>query len=751
MVNIDYKVFKATVRTPRVACFIDINSEDWHQVIKTFIGAFTAIWGGNYFIIIPTDGNEISESFWSLLLAYDPDYLWNFNLNTFDSNLKSILKLRIAPFHFKDSIFEIRGLPLTDNSYPCTSLINILDNCDFPKELNNINGFDGIEQLVVYATTGFVNESFEKELKEKFDISINATNYKANKWKILKSVLGQKSYDKSLEKYPFLLSKIQLGFHRRIEFFENNEATIVIVGNTLEDFCLYYCLSRMRNKISWLSSEWLEEENKNDFDSNFSNFARSLRSLVDIFNSNSGTYLYSLSLDNTEISTISELLNSKLETFSISTEFQINETSKSNTKASLSNSIEFLLEHPIRTSEKDNLEREYTYPIVNGRTPAGIETPKPTSFKHIPPYHHFWITELKIDDYQPPRHPLLGSEMVTGIQTAGGKSGRITNDGIAYFSPNHSYYRQTTIDYNLAKPKIVLLNAFEIFSKLFQSLDYESNISDKGFYALDSLQKFGGLRAFARVLKSNWRKVLEKYLDKKGGKKGVDDEGSFLKDGRRYLDFKSINKIIGSEQKTTDLIDELIDRTVFYRGIILRCEFCKNVDWFNISELDKEFQCKRCIRKQVIKQFNYRTNEPLWYYKLDELVYQGLDHNYDVPILATNRIFEDANKANHFFNPELKYSTEIELKDKKTGKSKFELDICCIANGKLIIGEAKSTDSLKNADVKKYRELGEKLGVSKVVFATSSNSWKKETEQIINKEFGSSWVKVELMIQEDLY
>jgi len=42
------------------------------------------VWGGRYFLLIPTDGTRIKDKFWELLEAYSPDHIAMYNLTFAD-------------------------------------------------------------------------------------------------------------------------------------------------------------------------------------------------------------------------------------------------------------------------------------------------------------------------------------------------------------------------------------------------------------------------------------------------------------------------------------------------------------------------------------------------------------------------------------------------------------------------------------------------------------------------------------------
>ena len=81
-------------------------------------------------------------------------------------------------------------------------------------------------------------------------------------------------------------------------------------------------------------------------------------------------------------------------------------------------------------------------------------------------------------------------------------------------------------------------------------------------------------------------------------------------------------------------------------------------------------------------------NEPSWFYKLDEMIYLMLKHNGHVPLLTLNKL-RIGSKESFLFRP------EVRLTRKGSSSMFLEIDICCVADGKLCIGEAKSNNSLE--------------------------------------------------------
>jgi len=171
---------------------------------------------------------------------------------------------------------------------------------------------------------------------------------------------------------------------------------------------------------------------------------------------------------------------------------------------------------------------------------------------------------------------------------------------------------------------------------------------------------------------------------------------------------------------------------VLYRGFIFKCHFCRNADWFSLDELSQNFTCKRCGRTQGIKSENYwyGDHEPGWFYKLDEIVYQFLRHNGHVTLLALDHLRRKAEES-------FLYTTDIELTKYGAANATVELDILCVRDGVMMIGEAKKEDRLGKGKrqeietIEGYDRVADQIGADALVFATFAEKWSEHTEKYI--------------------
>ncbi len=155
-----------------------------------------------------------------------------------------------------------------------------------------------------------------------------------------------------------------------------------------------------------------------------------------------------------------------------------------------------------------------------------------------------------------------------------------------------------------------------------------------------------------------------------------------------------------------------------HRGTVLKCQYCRTADWFSMGDLADEFSCKRCARKQSIQsKHTLQQPEPVWYYQLDEIVFQGIRNDMHIPLLTLDFL----RRKNRSFS----YADELEVWKPNEPKPLIEIDLCCICDGVLTIGEAKCTERIEGGgkhekqSLAKYCEVAKLLGARRFILATS--------------------------------
>lgn len=831
-----YRNVTLSVRTPRFAVLIDKGSLYWHAYIEGIIQAFSQTWGGEYFLIIPTDGKAIDDKFWEILEAYSPDKIglyvptlldlevadpaqyqkikedrkkawalpsddtfeetWNrevslakINKMEIDKGLLEELKGRLAPFSFQDHIISAyvrRGEPL---GYPFTQVLDILDYAKNKPEKITVPRKLANKELHLLASSraGILTQKFGDAIKQKgleegaCPLRVNDKDYVFTLEKDVKEIASQRSMDiamgRTSEEYseadfirylPFRLSMLELAKYYRGDIHRDwEENLVVVIGNDVADYCLYYCLSRIHEGIYWLPDSFLKDAN----DKTNANEGRSTEEKEELTETESfarsmvSAYFSKIGYGNEQkrISLVSSSLSAEqlqerklwmgniswLKGIVFSDAMFADEAAPSN-KVERSDGEVFLdcvavtpladlSVHCVwRVIETNNYANQQDIVFQGGRSISRLNTPKPKNFSYVDPAKHRWITSINIDRYRPPALPFLGQAIFESLPAS--YDTRVAVDGLAYMCPHIAYFAGEDIDVNIVRPKLRLVDETEIFAQYFQYSGYDIELSDKGSYLKDTLERFGSLPATAEFFRlKQHRDLFDQYLYKKS--EGSGDVVYLTTERYAYLSFNAFSRKLGDSEKARVLLDELIAKDILRRGLIFQCSRCRRAAWYDIGEVSREFQCKRCDLVQLFSQQRWKLplEEPRWYYRLVETVYLFYESHSYLTALALDKLRQQSKEGFH-------YVCESDIKNFPEQGKKNEIDILAISDGKLILGECKDCEPEPN-DLKKYQSLLSQLKIKPDRFVLAT------TETTISDEVKNKLAKIghgDVLLRNDL-
>jgi hypothetical protein len=261
-------------------------------------------------------------------------------------------------------------------------------------------------------------------------------------------------------------------------------------------------------------------------------------------------------------------------------------------------------------------------------------------------------------------------------------------------------------------------------------LSSPAGISDKGRYLIGATGRFGGLWEAYNFIESRfWRgvfsslaglskpdQVLIKTLEKRLGKSGVllssKKEWSVLASivvstsrqmrlSRRYARFDPLYELwlddlasfLSNTPHLHSQLEEIFSRAfvelqeslgflcaqgVFIQGREIRCEACGNRTTFSVDTLSSKPTCSLCgKRSELPVRFD-------WHFFFDSFLAESIrEHGLLPQIWALGYLLEQSRDC-FFYLPPQKIKLAGELRPR-------ELDLLCILDGKLVIGEVKQT------------------------------------------------------------
>lgn len=810
--NTLYRNVTTSVRTPRFAVFINKRDKYWSAYVEGAISVFSQTWGGEYFLLIPTDGETIEEKFWQILEAYSPDKLgvylptlldledadpkeyekikqrhkdewqlpddqdfektWleqaplaHFNELTISEKLSQELKNRLSPFYFEDDIISENVRREDTLGFPFTKIANIVEFAkDKPTQISVPMKIKNKElQLMAIARTGVATPTYSGELCSKGLQALNipenfseekyvqALEESANDFRLHKT--SSKAY-RDKEKYPdenyfrlmpFTLSMLKLSKYYRLDLHHKEEENVtVIVGNSIEDYCLYYCLSHLHQGVYWLPEGLLRKANKKVEDNanrpedaeieKYTPAEQLALSVVREYfkairygNHKKRIDITSFSLDVIQLEECKKWMNNICLLSSAEIRNYIGVRSLD----------ELSVTCILRAMEINNYANQQDMVFQNGQSVGRVNTPKPKNFTFIDPSKHLWITSLNISGYYPPVLPFLGSKIIQLPDTS--YPTRVAIDGLAYLCPHIASFGED-IDNTTIRPKLRLLDATEIFTQYFDYSGFKIKLSDKGSYLKDTIERFGSLEDVASFFRNEEnRNIFEQFLYEKNKK---DIEVIYLDTEKRtYLSFEAFNQNLSSKDKTIELLDQLISKDILRRGLIFQCSRCRRAAWYDISDVSKDFKCKRCdLVQQVVYTSWKQPEEPRWYYSLVETVYLFYKSRSHLTALSLDKIRQSSKVAFH-------YICEADIIDFPKEGAKKEVDILAISDGKIVLGECKDCEP-KASDLNKYIDLYSRLKIPPAQFVLAT------TEASISPDVSNKLIQIKnskALLRTDLY
>jgi len=747
--------------------------------------------------IIPTDGTSVPQSFLEILDVFDPDCLFYYqpdghdledsNPEKFEELLqqqvrrlsgdeedepdagrsermrKTLRHSSIGRFSISDELktelanwtnpFDPRHdntLSLTRvrgrNARIRTHLTEILDVATV-EDCRGIGSFDYSElpsslTLLAGAVLGIASQKTREKLQnlisDDAQVKVNLENLDQlldQVWQPLPNPFTEANHLKPLHN----LTNLNCAMAYRSSLRRHAEPVAVVCGDTVQDFCLYQSLRSVKRHTYWMP-DFLYGDGKNgDVSGALRRVQWRLGNVVlDDFQQRQSDEIafISESLAGDQLRSMPERLEQGQLVIS-STQESVKE------RAVYPQSVHELLQNRFEIFEKGNVDHRGILQFDKGRSIERIPTPKPKHFDNLTLSSPSWITDVEIENYDLPTRPKLAPDTLKE-DWYDTNWVRVTTGGFSYYCPNHTFLGGRTLDQILARPEVHLKAPLGLFEDIFGEAGYTIQPSDKGNYQIQAFSRVGGFESLCEIVcQRSARDVFYEYVEERP--RSSPDGSVVVLGDRSYLSFEGIAEASGSEDTATSLIDQFTQLSVIRRGLILQCQYCRKAGWYGLSGLSQQFECRRCHEKQFIQRDAWKKPDrgPTWYYQLDEIMYQFFHHNNHVSLLALNAIKKQNDSFMHAPEVELRREPSANAPDK-------EIDICAIADGEVVLGEATIGTKKTKDDLDGYLRLAEEVGAKQVVFATMEEDWSDEYKGYGNETFGEARADLRFMAYEDL-
>ncbi len=317
-------------------------------------------------------------------------------------------------------------------------------------------------------------------------------------------------------------------------------------------------------------------------------------------------------------------------------------------------------------------------------------------------------------------------------------------------------------------------------SKVERPVAYKySAPSDKGRYLQGLLGMFGTLNGVEQVLGSHfWRsqflgmaapaqgqqeeviKILQRRMKAKNGNLEISDESGWASLAERVIQLSSSLRVPRGKVRFDQLLDTwrqelnsaldkkielhgrreeflaeapgdlkrslefLLECGVFYRGHDWVCWHCSHRNWVGIDSLANTLPCEVCRKTHQLPV------DVSLEFRINEFFATCLREHDTLTVAWALCALRQESRASFIFAPQ----TDLfrEYPEIQKGKRDRELDVVCIVDGKLVIGEAKAQVSkIKRSDIEDLAEVAKELNADVAILMAMSGSAQKMNEKVV--------------------
>jgi hypothetical protein len=363
-----------------------------------------------------------------------------------------------------------------------------------------------------------------------------------------------------------------------------------------------------------------------------------------------------------------------------------------------------------------------------------------------------WIVEQDRHDRPLPEWPRLTQNMLVAPgQNPDETFIRVSRGAIAYERGRWDFVAAgASPDGRAAAPMLRWPSLQEVLEAAASRAGMSVRLSDAGRRAQVVTRLWGSQPSLVEDLVGTGRDLLNAFIPPKrsNGPYKVGTQQGIARNGRGHLTFDALKDVCSTTWNVGELrawLDEKAERGVLRRGLLLGCHTCGSVDFFPVDMVKQSNACILCGAQNSLRMDRWRhpQEEPQWYYDLHPSVVDLLNQNGDVPLIAWDRYRNSSRDASRcWFEFELVGAND---------RPQVEFDIVGQQGTRVVLGEAKSSNSLDGAnavekarDARKLIDGAVILGASEDCLATAKR-WDTATRTAVATALNGSDIAVTMI------
>ncbi len=696
------KIITSSVRPQRLG-FI-INSATPIEEVYLIIQYCSSIWGGINSIFIPTNGKEIEQDWWQMLLLGDPDRI--IYIGTVDTGLIGQIEEEVQPFEVLSwHISLVKSHWQNVDHLSSIQMYRVLNY-----ELEKVGRIEGPSRIVLSKAkednpwnvtlkllAGHLDETYEEIYK--------------NTFKAETLMFDDKSFGDQLEllgKTAAQLTPLSLT-SRYLDFSVENaepliQPTFVLMKeDDLNDLCLFW---NFRSLACFFGTH------------------RAFPIPFGLLKDGENLKTFLKWCDEISSSTFLTIMSSSLSRQAlIALRDRIRKIRHQQTQyvEIIYRSFSQILPASIQWSESKNTQEvtfEEDHCRIKSIAPQFIESLKSSGY---------WLTDIEISGvkdqsqgYIIPKRSEIGElfQKTSNRAIMRPSRVRITNKLLTYGTKSTDSF----ID-------IELKSFDDIVCEVFKKSGYESGKTANSRYIRGVLSLVESFQETEFLTNDNIRRLLKKMTRE-----------------NKALTVEQISGICKSdESEMVNLVTQLARKGVFLRGYNLDCPVCDLKQWYPQTDVKEAMNCAGCLSKiqpPVLAQFAYMLND-----LFSNSIEQG-----SLPVILTLRFLKSLCQESFMFVPCIAF--------KQLGNQEWDgdIDIVALCDGMFVLVECKSLEGLQygsdtensEKQTRALVQISENIGGSIVFLSTLAKKAPKGIEKMLRMSNSRANTPSHCLVYSDL-
>lgn len=683
--RIQVRQFQAATRPARIAWLLppDVTISELNRIIQ-WATEHVGLWRSAMWQVEPSQ--ELDSLGQHLLRKYDPDVVYRIRVNVDEGYVRTLLN----PFEI------VTEDDLTDRDSPAAHVIDVavMEAAEPEKRAVDRRVFTGdpLRSLWACSQLGILsNEVADRLIRNGTPVNTIQVNLDETYQFYGVSSLALDQMSPSPAILPCLIQQRHLAFMFKTRDDWYGTPAVIIVGDSVRDFCLYWTLRAIRSGVYWAPAEGL---------TNWPSLAEQFRMLVTfrIPREHHSTSLISLTVPEPALAEVGNRVGPGPDQARVVAPVVIPILEIDRLLPGL------MVEQVMYSMRTDSLffVRNISSTQLSTASIGKIVVARPAQ---LPVFY-----EVTVPDHRVPARRQYNRR----LEPEFGLGSRASREGWSY-----NPIRALTFGYDTWETAQVgvRLRLHDAVDECLTAIPSEltPRLSAPGQYLVRTFSLFDGpLEAAAFLTRPPVARLLDAYRRTKKNRSNDHVPGEIL-NSRRYLDFHDLGVATGLDgDPLRSLLEELVRRHMLRRGFAFKCPVCRWAAFYPLGTFNDEFECRQCSRKTRWQLKDARQSEaPELFYGLDEIVYRMAETDGHAVLRAFTWISDGV--SSFMAAP----GVNVDWPDQA---DPWEFDAVLLLDGRVGLVEVKNAKAVEQRQLNRYQSMAERLNADQVFFV-STKGW----------------------------